>query len=95
MAGTPKGLDFKSVMEDLQNIRGVEMVHNLHIWSLTMGTAALSVHLAIGTFNFCIKAVHGDLSCVLQESSKSSYRAREMCRFDECRYRTITVIWKR
>lgn len=35
-------------MEDLQNIRSVRMVHNLHIWSLTMGTAALSVHLAIG-----------------------------------------------
>ena len=26
------------------------MVHNLHVWSLTMGTAALSVHLAVGTF---------------------------------------------
>jgi len=47
MEGTPKGLDFKEVMEDLQNIRAVKMVHNLHIWSLTMGTAALSVHLAI------------------------------------------------
>ena len=47
-SGTPKGLDFKEVMEDLQNIRAVKMVHNLHIWSLTMGTAALSVHLAIG-----------------------------------------------
>lgn len=47
MEGTPKGLDFKEVMEDLQNIRSVRMVHNLHIWSLTMGTAALSVHLAI------------------------------------------------
>eukprot|EP00111_Clytia_hemisphaerica_P012286 TCONS_00036084-protein len=47
MEGTPKGLDFKEVMEDLENIRAVRMVHNLHIWSLTMGTAALSVHLAI------------------------------------------------
>lgn len=47
MEGTPKGLDFKEVMEDLQNIRSVRMIHNLHIWSLTMGTAALSVHLAI------------------------------------------------
>ena len=26
------------------------MVHNLHVWSLTMGTAALSVHLAVGKF---------------------------------------------
>jgi len=48
--GTPKGLDFKEVMEDLENIRAVRMVHNLHIWSLTMGTAALSVHLATGKF---------------------------------------------
>lgn len=48
MEGTPKGLDFKSVMEDLQNIHEVKMVHNLHIWSLTMGKPALSVHLAVG-----------------------------------------------
>jgi len=47
MEGTPKGLDFKEVFEDLQNIRAVKMVHNLHVWSLTMGTAALSVHLAV------------------------------------------------
>lgn len=53
-SGTPKGLDFKEVMEDLQNIRAVKMVHNLHIWSLTMGTAALSVHLAIGKLDFCL-----------------------------------------
>jgi zinc transporter 2 len=47
MEGTPKGLDFKEILEDLQNIRAVRMVHNLHIWSLTMGTPALSVHLAV------------------------------------------------
>ena len=46
--GTPKGLDFKAVMNDLENIREVKMVHNLHIWSLTMGRPALSVHLAVG-----------------------------------------------
>jgi len=47
MEGTPKGLDFKEILEDLQNIRAVRMVHNLHVWSLTMGTPALSVHLAV------------------------------------------------
>ncbi|XP_065652042.1 proton-coupled zinc antiporter SLC30A2 isoform X2 [Hydra vulgaris] len=47
MEGTPKGLDFKEVFEDLQNIQAVKMVHNLHLWSLTMDTPALSVHLAI------------------------------------------------
>jgi len=47
MEGTPKGLDFKEILEDLQNIRSVRMVHNLHVWSLTMGTPALSVHLAV------------------------------------------------
>ena len=59
--GTPKGLDFKEVMEDLQNIRAVKMVHNLHIWSLTMGTAALSVHLAIG--NPCVENIFKLFSC--------------------------------
>ena len=48
ISGTPRGLDFKAVMNDLQDIREVKMVHNLHIWSLTMGKPALSVHLAVG-----------------------------------------------
>ena len=62
--GTPKGLDFKSVMEDLQNIHEVKMVHNLHIWSLTMGKPALSVHLAVGKqtslLDLCI-SIHSPL----------------------------------
>eukprot|EP00794_Sanderia_malayensis_P012305 gene12305-13574_t len=49
MEGTPKGLDFRSVMNDLRDIREVKAVHNLHIWSLTMGKPALSVHLAVGS----------------------------------------------
>ena len=30
------------------NLDGVKTIHDLHIWSLTMGTTALSVHIAIG-----------------------------------------------
>lgn len=34
--------------EKLLDIRGVKTVHDLHAWSLTVGTTALSAHLAIG-----------------------------------------------
>ncbi|XP_077989767.1 proton-coupled zinc antiporter SLC30A2-like [Glandiceps talaboti] len=47
MEATPKGFDFSEVKSSLSAVDGVKSIHSLHIWSLTMGRNALSVHLAI------------------------------------------------
>ncbi|KAL7829663.1 hypothetical protein AOLI_G00305480 [Acnodon oligacanthus] len=47
MEGTPAGVNFKEVREQLLSVKGVKAVHNLHIWALTMNQAVLSAHVAI------------------------------------------------
>ncbi|CAL8143824.1 unnamed protein product [Orchesella dallaii] len=47
MEGIPKGIDFNEVRETLLQVKGVYIVHNLRIWSLSMDKIAMSAHLAI------------------------------------------------
>ncbi|XP_078378655.1 proton-coupled zinc antiporter SLC30A2-like isoform X3 [Oculina patagonica] len=47
MEGTPKDIKYNHVKLSLESIEGVVAAHSLHIWSLTVNKAALSVHLAI------------------------------------------------
>ncbi|XP_065839120.1 proton-coupled zinc antiporter SLC30A2-like [Oscarella lobularis] len=47
MEGVPRQLSFDAIQEDLQNVYGVQAVHDMHIWALTTDKIALSVHLAI------------------------------------------------
>jgi len=43
--------------QDLMWLPGVEAVHSLNVWALTMDKVVVSVHLAVGTLsetpNFC------------------------------------------
>jgi cobalt-zinc-cadmium efflux system protein len=48
MEGTPHRIDQSKVQEALLSIKGVDNVHDLHIWSLTSGMDAFSCHLLIG-----------------------------------------------
>ncbi len=45
MEHAPLSLDPSLIKQDLQAIAGVREVHDLHIWSVTSGKLALSVHL--------------------------------------------------
>uniref|UniRef100_G1PST2 Solute carrier family 30 member 2 n=1 Tax=Myotis lucifugus TaxID=59463 RepID=G1PST2_MYOLU len=45
--GTPKGVDFTAVRDLLLSVEGVEALHSLHIWALTVTQPVLSVHIAI------------------------------------------------
>lgn len=47
MEGSPSYLQFAEVMEIFLNIPGVERVHNLRIWALSINKIALSAHLAV------------------------------------------------
>eukprot|EP01100_Stratorugosa_tubuloviscum_P000481 TRINITY_DN1108_c1_g1_i2.p1 TRINITY_DN1108_c1_g1~~TRINITY_DN1108_c1_g1_i2.p1 ORF type:complete len:508 (+),score=155.06 TRINITY_DN1108_c1_g1_i2:233-1756(+) len=46
MEGVPKNIDFDKVFSDLKKIECVHDVHDLHIWSLTIGRVCLSCHLS-------------------------------------------------
>ena len=41
-------MDFTAVRDLLLSVEGVEALHSLHIWALTVAQPILSVHVAIG-----------------------------------------------
>ncbi|CAF2160077.1 unnamed protein product [Rotaria magnacalcarata] len=47
MEAVPSNVNYSRVIDDLLHIPGVRNAHSLHIWSLSMQRAALSVHVAI------------------------------------------------
>lgn len=47
MEGVPFDLDLPEVGKAMTNITGVESVHDLHIWSVSSGTIALSAHVVM------------------------------------------------
>ena len=51
MEGVPAHIELGRVGEDLAAINGVLRVHDLHVWTLSSGTIALSAHLEIQTLS--------------------------------------------
>src|SRR5436305_8546983 len=47
LEATPKTLDMKALIEDMRRVKGVQDVHDLHVWSITSGMHALSCHIMI------------------------------------------------
>uniref|UniRef100_A0A1A9UH34 Cation efflux protein cytoplasmic domain-containing protein n=1 Tax=Glossina austeni TaxID=7395 RepID=A0A1A9UH34_GLOAU len=47
MEGTPNFLEYTEILNVFKRIEGVERVHNLRIWALSINRVALSVHLAV------------------------------------------------
>jgi len=45
MESVPRGVEMPEVQHDLEEIPGATNVHDLHIWSLTVGKHALSCHV--------------------------------------------------
>lgn len=53
----PSHISHSDLVSSLSSIDGVKAIHDLHVWSLTPGQYAFSVHLAVGkifTSTFCI-----------------------------------------
>lgn len=47
MEGTPQNVDINEVIQTIQNTKGVQSVHDLHVWSITSGLNALSCHAVV------------------------------------------------
>lgn len=57
LEGTPAGVNMPAVREAVAQVPGVAGVHDLHVWALTSGVNALSVHVVL--------AADADLGSVL------------------------------
>ncbi len=47
LEGTPAHIDLASVQETIMGVEGVQAVHDLHVWTITSGMEAISVHLTV------------------------------------------------
>lgn len=49
LEGTPKDVNIAELRASILNLENVEGVHDLHVWSLTSGINATSVHISLDT----------------------------------------------
>ena len=49
LEGVPDGLSVKRINESLQSLPTIESIHDLHIWSLSSDSVALSAHITLNT----------------------------------------------
>jgi solute carrier family 30 (zinc transporter), member 2 len=45
MEGSPKEIDIEELLQDIAEVKGVEDIHDFHLWSISSGKFALSCHL--------------------------------------------------
>jgi cobalt-zinc-cadmium efflux system protein len=53
MEGAPAGVDSADVARAILSVPGVESVHDLHVWTISTGFAALSAHVLVRTGDDC------------------------------------------
>ncbi|KAJ3176249.1 hypothetical protein HDU87_005464 [Geranomyces variabilis] len=51
MEGTPSHIDSNEVHSTLAELPGVQSVHELHIWNLTVGKPSLTAHLSLSAYH--------------------------------------------
>jgi cobalt-zinc-cadmium efflux system protein len=47
LEGTPSDVNIAALRESLEKLEGVDEIHDLHVWSLTSGMNAMSVHAVL------------------------------------------------
>ncbi|MGK5084735.1 cation diffusion facilitator family transporter [Bdellovibrionota bacterium FG-1] len=82
MESTPTEVDPRQVRQDLKAIAGVQEVHDLHIWTVTSGKHALSVHIIAGAaqnllnhVNALLKERYGIIHTTVQIEHPEEFRS--------------------
>lgn len=47
MEGTPQNVDMEDVIQTILHTKGIQNVHDMHVWSITSGLNALSCHAVV------------------------------------------------
>ena len=64
LEGTPPGVDLDVVRARIGTLPGVQGVHDLHVWTLTSGMHAMSVHVVLSE-----GAAHDDVRALVYQSA--------------------------
>lgn len=62
LEGTPSDVNLTSLCESIASVQGVASVHDLHVWSLTSGVNAMSVHTVLADH-----ALHDEVLAAVQK----------------------------
>lgn len=68
LESAPAGMDTEEVKAALAAVTGVGQVHDLHIWSITVGMPALSAHVVVASPELDPYALRHELERVLHDS---------------------------
>lgn len=79
MEGVPENIDVDTVINTINNIEGVEDAHHLHVWSISSGMNAISIHVV----------VNGKLN--VHETQKIIHRIDEKMKHENIEHVTVQV----
>ncbi len=69
LEGTPSDVNVTSLREAIAGVHGVASVHDLHVWSLTSGVNAMSVHAVLADH-----ALHDEVLAAVQKKVTSEFK---------------------
>ena len=47
----PKNVDFDGVIKDIENVKGVQSIHNVHLWTLCSNINVIDAHILVNELN--------------------------------------------
>ena len=69
LEGTPSDVNLVSLRDSIAGVQGVASVHDLHVWSLTSGVNAMSVHTVLADH-----ALHDEVLAAVQKRVKHDFK---------------------
>lgn len=69
LEGTPADVNLAALREAINDVAGVADVHDLHVWSLTSGVNAMSVHAVLANH-----ALHDEVLASVQRKVTSEFK---------------------
>ena len=78
LEGTPADVNLAALRETIQSVAGVADVHDLHVWSLTSGVNAMSVHTVLADH-----ALHDEVLAAVRQQVTSEFKIMHaQCRWN-------------
>ena len=80
LEGTPHDVNLAALRESIRTVEGVADVHDLHVWSLTSGINAMSVHAVLADHS-----LHDEVLPAVQKKVTSEFRIAHATVQVECK----------
>jgi len=80
LEGTPSDVNLTALREAIQSVAGVADLHDLHVWSLTSGMNAMSVHAVLADHGF-----HDEVLAAVQKKVTSEFKIAHATVQVECK----------